>query len=190
MISPNTRYFITARFSPVVEWLLPHETVFAPGHYGDYNFAVPECVPGDRGGLTKFGIDQRSHPSVNIRELTFDQAVMIYLHDYWLPCRAEEFPPGYGEVIFDIRVNGGNGPRLLQEAMASVGCYIGAADGIIGPKTKAAMAQAGTGGLKEFLLKRRERYINLAENDPSDAQFLDGWLNRNHDLAKFVGITL
>lgn len=190
MTPPVTDYAITERFKNAIEWLLPHEAVFQRGHYGDYNFVIAECVPGDRGGVTKFGVDQNSHPDVNIRALTFSQAVMIYLHSYWLPSRAESYPAGYGEVIFDIRVNGGNGPKLLQSGLAAIGQDVGAIDGVVGPKTKLAMAAAGKDGLKAFLQQREARYHRLAEENHSDKQFLEGWLNRNHDLAKFVGVTL
>ena len=190
MTPPVSDYAITERFKNAIEWLLPHEAVFQKGHYGDYNFVVAECVPGDGGGVTKFGVDQRSHPNVNIRALTFSQAVMIYLHSYWLPCRAESFPPGYGEVMFDIRVNGGNGPELLQAGLAAIGQDVGAIDGVVGPKTKLAMVAAGKAGLKAFLQQREARYNHLADNNHAFEDFREGWLNRNHDLAKFVGVTL
>lgn len=42
----------------------------------------------DPGGLTKFGISQRSYPFLDIRNLTVEQAVQIYYEDYWLRSRA------------------------------------------------------------------------------------------------------
>ena len=39
--------------------------------------------PKDPGGLTKFGISQRSYPDIDIRNLTLDQAKAIYLRDFW-----------------------------------------------------------------------------------------------------------
>ena len=37
----------------------------------------------DGGGLTKYGISQRSYPHLDIANLTVDQALNIYEHDYW-----------------------------------------------------------------------------------------------------------
>lgn len=39
--------------------------------------------PNDPGGLTKFGISQRSHPLVEIKNLSLRQAEEIYRNDYW-----------------------------------------------------------------------------------------------------------
>jgi lysozyme family protein len=48
--------------------------VFKDGHDGDFAFAIAERDPDDPGGLTKFGIDQRSHPTVDINALRLEQA--------------------------------------------------------------------------------------------------------------------
>ena len=39
--------------------------------------------PKDPGGVTKFGISQRSYPALDIRALTLDDAKTIYQRDYW-----------------------------------------------------------------------------------------------------------
>ena len=40
-------------------------------------------VKGDRGGLTKYGIAQASHPKVDIANLTLEGATEIYQTEYW-----------------------------------------------------------------------------------------------------------
>ena len=68
-----------------------------------------EDDPDDPGGRTKYGIDQRSHPNVDIRNLTRDQAKAIYRRDYWDAVKADELPPGLRLVVVDIAVNNGKG---------------------------------------------------------------------------------
>lgn len=179
---------MSERFNKAVRFVLDHETVFKKGHWGDYNYATWENVSGDKGGVTKYGIDQRSHPKLDIKNLTLDQAREIYFNDYWKKSRAEEMPEGYGEVLFDIRVNGGNGPKMLQDALNQCGGNL-AVDGILGPKSVAEMNKQGIKGLKSFLKARQRRYDNLARQ-PKLKKFLQGWTNRNNDLAKFVGVDL
>lgn len=173
------------RFLKAVEFVLRHETEYARGHYGDFKFAVAEHVAGDAGGTTKWGIDARSHPGVDIDALTHDQAVAIYYADYWLKSHAEELPIGVGEVIFDIRVNGGNGIRWLQEALTHIGIPC-SADGIWGPATKKAAQHAGTDALA-VLCKRREQYFRaIVDAHPGQDKFLGGWLARAADCKAFA----
>ena len=169
------------------EFLLPHETVFRRGHDGDYKFAITENVPGDSGGLTKFGIDQTSHPGTNIAALTVDAARDIYFLEDWVAIGAEHMPPGYGEVLADIHINGGDPSKELQSALniilpANKQLTV---DGIIGVQTMQAMLDEGKAGLLEFLHVREDHYRELAQK-PRLAKFLDGWLTRNRDLKTFA----
>lgn len=176
----------TQRFQKALKFVLDHETVFKKGHWGDYDYVATENVPGDPGGTTRFGIDQRSHPNTNISKLTLEQATEIYWREYWLPTMADSFPAGYGEVLFDIKVNGGDGPRMLQRALNTLGADL-TVDGKLGPLSVAAMQKYGKRGLEAFLDKRQERYDILARK-PSLKKFHAGWTNRNNDLRKFVGL--
>lgn len=164
------------RFRKALEFVLKWETVFdrdgRPAASND---------PDDPGGLTKFGIDQRSHPNINIRSLTKELASAIYHRDYWLPLRCHELPVPVGEVIFDIGVNNGKAraARWLQESLGV------AADGFIGPVTLKAAQEADAPLLAARLLKRREAfYRSIARGAKS--KFLKGWLNRNAALAEFA----
>lgn len=179
---------MTERFEKFVDgFVLPHETVFRPrSKWGNYAYATWENVSGDAGGVTKFGIDQRSHPTTDIKNLTLPQARSIYWWEYWLPTKGDHLPPGYGEVLADIRINGGDGPRMVQAALNQHDAGL-VVDGLIGPKTTAAMVEIGDEGLKSFLRLRQARYDRLARK-PKLAKFLAGWTRRNNDLAEFVGV--
>jgi lysozyme family protein len=169
---------MTPRFLAYFNWLIPQECAYKRGHYGDLNYVTWENVKGDRGGVTKYGIDSRSHPTTDIKNLTLEQAREIYWLEYWLPSLAEHMPDGYGEVLADIRVNGGDGPRMLQRALNTLGCSL-TVDGRLGPKSMEAM--------RLFLRARQARYDRLAKK-PDLSGFHLGWTHRNNSLAKFVGV--
>jgi lysozyme family protein len=164
------------RFRRAMVFVLKWETV-----YDRKGNPIAENDPDDPGGLTKFGIDQRSHPNVNIRSLTEQTAAGIYHRDYWLPARAHELPIPVGEVAFDIAVNNGKSRavRWLQEILGVK------TDGFIGPVTLAAAQKADAQALASKLIARRASfYRSIAK--ANKAKFLKGWLNRNNDLAKFT----
>ena len=119
---------------------------------------VFENDPDDPGGATKFGIDQRSHPEVNIRELTKEKAIEIYWKE-WLEDGCEPMPSPYAEVFFNCAVNMGLGrarkfDRLLPGA-----------------------------NWNAFLDMQEDYYRRLAEGTKF-RKFLKGWLNRTRALRQ------
>lgn len=139
--------------------------------------SVYENDPDDPGGATKYGIDQRSHPKVDIRNLTLEQAKEIYLESYWHKIHAEKMPPKVGEVMMDIAVNNGVG-RAVKWLQQAVGV---AADGALGPKTLAGAHAVDGEQLAAGLLDRRHGFYQSIAKGKLE-KFLKGWLNRNHDL--------
>ena len=63
--------------------------------------------PKDPGGLTKYGISHRAYPTVDIRNLTLDDAKAIYRLDYWDKCDCDNLPYPLDVVAFDTAVNMG-----------------------------------------------------------------------------------
>lgn len=111
-------------------------------------------VPNDAGkGETKYGINKSANPDVDVANLTPDQARKIYEERYWNKVVTSDMPADMSIVAFDAAVNQGVG------------------------WTQEALKQAG-GDVGKFLQLRRDRYIAIAQNDPTKAQYLDGWLNR------------
>lgn len=175
------------KFEKALKFVLEHETVFAKGHYGDMNFAVSENVEGDAGGLTKFGIDQRSHPNVDIEALTVERAGEIYKEVYWERNGCEDMPWPVCAVHFDNCVNMGpkQAVRLLQRVVGSKD------DGAYGPATKAALTAAcDTRGSERVALEicsqKKSFYEKLVEAKPHLAKFKNGWLNRVNDLKDTI----
>lgn len=136
--------------------------------------------PDDPGGETKYGIDKRSHPGEDIKNLSKTRAQEIYYAEYWQKCKAEQMPADVGEVVMNIAVNAGHGraSRWLQEI---VGTKV---DGVIGPKTLAATQAAGQGVAIKLLNRMELHYHSIARG--SLAKFLRGWLNRNNALRTWI----
>src|SRR5262245_7285211 len=85
----------------------------------DHNFerAIPILLeeegglvdnPKDPGGLTKYGISQRSYPHVDIRALTPEAASAIYARDFWPACGADRLPWPLCLFVLDHAVNAGS----------------------------------------------------------------------------------
>jgi lysozyme family protein len=70
--------------------------------------------PEDPGGETKFGISKRRYPTIDIKNLTIDQAKVIYRRDYWDAHDLDPRPWREALLVFDCAVNGGNASRWLS----------------------------------------------------------------------------
>jgi lysozyme family protein len=121
-----------------------------------------ENDPDDPGGATKFGIDQRSHPNIDIKNLTADQASEIYWNE-WLRDGCDHLPSPLDWLFFDACVN----------------CGIG--------RSQKFLNESGRDPEK-FQDARRGFYNRLAEQKPNLKKFLKGWLARVDDLSKATGV--
>lgn len=83
------------------------------GHEGGYT-----NDPEDPGGETQWGISKRSHPDLDIRNLTLAQAKSIYRRDYWVPIGGDALSPALAFQVFDLAVNSGvdTAIRMLERA--------------------------------------------------------------------------
>lgn len=162
---------MTNRFETCVVFVLAHECVFK--HNG---LAVVEHDPNDPGGTTFCGIDQRSHPGIDIAALTMGDAKRIYRLEEWTKCRCELLKPAWDLALFDTAVNIG-AHRAVKLLQAAVDAKV---DGFIGPVTIAAVNRAALDVLGEFIDLRESYYRSLPEN--LKTHYLAGWLNRLTDL--------
>jgi lysozyme family protein len=165
-------------------FIYPHENEYEAGHDGDLAYVRTENVPGDYGGLTKFGIDQASHPEVNIAALNPDTAELEYWKDF-CASSAIALPGRLALYHFDEVVNAGPGAEnhILQNALGLP------VDGILGPQTLLAAWTAWENApatlVSAILDARANHYKAMATAKPNQAQFLDGWLNRVADLRAY-----
>ena len=150
----------------------------------------------DHGGATNLGIIQREYDEYRKRKglgirsveaITHEEAADIYLNEYWLPAKCDKMPWPVSLVHFDAAVNTG-----IHQAALFLQRTVGVADdGVVGPKTLQALAQdVNDLGALPVALKiaecHRPFYRGLAEKDPSQRDFLDGWLQRVVDLEEYA----
>lgn len=112
------------------------------GHEGAY-----DNNPKDRGNWTsgvigngrlkgtKWGVSAAAYPNLDIENLNLQDAKAIYRRDYWTPAGCDVVHPLVKFHLFDMAVNGGvrAAIRAMQRAAHEV------EDGVIGPKTQAAL---------------------------------------------------
>ena len=164
-----------------------------PKEVGEYILEVEDEYvnnKNDPGGATKFGITQRTLTSArrsiaslpeDVRDLTEEQALLIYDVLYWRPAKCYKLPSPIGLAVFDGCVNCGarQGVKFLQEALNLYGCGL-ATDGIVGPVTLSALS--GVENMRVLcavvLWRRVLYYLSLANEKPTMRAFLRGWLNR------------
>ena len=146
-------------------------------------------IPGDPGGLTKYGISQRAHPDVDIANLDAAGARRITKDEYWTPLRIHQLPWELRWQVFDMAFNAGvdRSARLLQQAInlceVSQGTpyrQIIVVDGKIGPRTVAVARDMPHPDrvARVFKAYRTNHYLRLATNRTKSARFIHGWLRR------------
>ncbi len=138
--------------------------------------------PNDPGGETKYGISKKAYPSLDIKNLTVDQAKDIYKRDYWEACQCDQLPSAFAISVFDTAVNQGVGKaqRLLQIALDVD------VDGVIGAKTISAAFRIDTHGIKRFLAARLSDYAKTMSDNPKLLVFAMNWSYRVMALAELI----
>ncbi len=180
-------------FQGAIKFILPHEEEFTRGHWGDDSkeeYVATENVPGDSGSTTRYGIDQTSHPSVDVANLTRDQAVQIYRNE-WDAHNLDALPDKLAIIAFDVWVNGGHASLWLQHAynVTHPGGDQLVEDGQLGTHSLMDFNECSTDEInaivKVFLEERNIRFEALARS-AARAKFLAGWEQRDADLAKLL----
>jgi lysozyme family protein len=137
--------------------------------------------PQDAGGETKYGISKRSYPDLDIKKLTRDQAKKIYFCDFWMKAKCEQIDDeNLAMKFFDLCVNMGipQAVKLIQRALRATGKQV-TEDGIIGSLTLAAINKADSTDLLAALKSESAGYYRLIANaNPSQKRFIEGWLSR------------
>ncbi len=142
------------------EFIFTWECVYKKGHYGDLDYVTWEDEDGDPGGVTKYGIDKRSHPKEDVKNLTLERALEIYWKEYWLANKCDKLPAKLAEVHFNACVN--CGPGRAKQFLAVNNNALG------------------------YLESHEAFYHRLVAQKSSFKKFLKGWLNRTAALRKFL----
>ncbi len=152
-------------FDDIIEVVLHHEG----GYVND---------PKDPGGETNFGIAKRSHPDVDIANLTKEGAKEIYKEVYWDGNKVEELPEELRHIYFDMCVNQGKGRavKILQQAVNAKGGDL-KVDGGLGPMTLKAILKSNL-ELDRVRAYRVKYYADLVTRKPDLEKFYFGWFRR------------
>lgn len=169
-------------FENAIETVLAHEGTLSEHRH-------------DPGGVTKWGISLRWLRSQgklgdvdldgdidadDVRALTRQQAIDRYRMGFWKPAY-EQLPQELANKVFDFAVNASHAAahRTLQRALQNLVVGPLLVDGVIGPRTLAAL-----GGVEEAALLREFRaaqafyYCTLCFEKPELRKFIRGWLRR------------
>lgn len=139
------------------------------GHEGGY---VND--PSDPGGETKYGISKRAYPSVDIADLTEDQAKQIYKSDYWDKLFLDTAPPPLALICFDAAVNNGvsAATKFLQAGLNVT------VDGVFGSGTQAALAAVSGDKISDVLAGAHGARIYDMAGLSTWSTFGKGWSKR------------
>ena len=150
-------------FDDIIEVVLHHEG----GYVND---------PDDPGGETNFGVAKRSHPDVDIANLTKEGAKEIYKEHYWDRNKVESLSEDLRHIYFDMCVNQGRGRavKIMQRAANAKGADL-VVDGGMGPKTIAAMDGVELDRVRAYRVKY---YADLVTRKPDLEKFYFGWFRR------------
>ena len=150
-------------FDDILEVVLHHEGGFVND-------------PDDPGGETNFGVAKRSHPDVDIANLTKEGAKEIYKEHYWDRNKVESLSEELRHIYFDMCVNQGRGRavKIMQRAANAKGADL-VVDGGMGPKTIAAMDGVELDRVRAYRVKY---YADLVTRKPDLEKFYFGWFRR------------
>lgn len=139
----------------------------------------------DRGGCTCKGVTLPVFRGVygagltcdDLRDITDDQAGTIYKKNYWDVCKADKIRNScIAYLLVDYAVNSG-----VRTAIKAVQRLLDVeVDGVVGPVTIGAInAYSEPKELFDRLMEvRKNHYLKIVENNPSQKVFLKGWMNR------------
>lgn len=168
--------------------------------------------PNDKGGITKYGVsiaflfniaqtqagrDVLDRMGIRlpvtretIKALTPDQAAALFRWQFWDRLHLDDLHPRTALIVYDAAVNHGpaRSVKLAQQACNIVSLRAKLdVDGALGPLTRAALKANNTPTMHAQAIEQRRRfYRNIVDNNPSQAVFLRGWLNRADALEQYL----
>ena len=162
--------------------------------------------PDDPGGATNFGVTIHTMrrlgldldrdgavTSRDVRRLTREQAIGIFLEHYFNRPLIAELPVPLQATVFDMYVNaGGNAVKILQNLLAQMG-YSVTVDGALGPQTLAAVRAAFRASpdhlVDAYGIARRNYYFRLADRRMASRKYArtraggkGGWIKRAEEF--------
>lgn len=158
------------RFGTYIDRLLSHEGGFSDDERDPGNWTGGRVGAGVLKG-TKFGIAANTYPTLDIVNLTRDQAVAIYKRDFWDTVRGDSLPSAVAFSALDGAVNSGVG-RSIMWLQRAAGV---ADDGKWGPVTADAIACTDPNDLLLRYNAYRLDFMTRLKNWPDASR---GWARR------------
>lgn len=168
--------------------------------------------PADKGGITAYGASinfvsdlastaagQEFLQSIgvhlpvnraNMRRVTQEQARAMFRYAFWEPLGLDRLPLRPACILYDMAVNHGPYNAVCIAQRGYNRCVLHgvklAVDGKLGPQTVAALSK-DTPKINAAILDAREDfYANLVQQNPDQAVFLKGWMNRLNGLRAYI----
>jgi lysozyme family protein len=164
----------------IVTFLFPHEGETWENDPDDDGNLGDGKTPGNVG--TRYGVDARSHPGIDIQHLTGAGAVLIYQHEFNTSFSAQMLWP-LAVSFFDVHVNCGETEAImiLQQVLNLK------ADGLVGPMTTSAVLSCDSTATALAIPDQRDKfYDTLGQRVPRDRKYVKGWEARDSDLKLFI----
>lgn len=162
--------------------------------------------PDDPGGATNHGVTIHTMRNLgvdinhdgrvdtaDVRALTREQAIEIYVKHYFHKPRIDLLPPQIQASVFDMQVNAGtNAVKILQRLLTAFGQNL-KDDGAIGPATAAAVHMAIKAAPNHLVdaygIARRNYYYALADRRIASRKYArsrdggkGGWITRAEEF--------
>jgi len=144
--------------------------------------------PADKGGPTMMGITLKTFQSyygpdktaADLKKMTEEQWLRIFKNGYYNKMKCGQIEDD-STALLCCDMGWGSGPvTAIKKIQACLGCQ---ADGIIGPKTLAAVNGKDRKAIFEKLWQMRKAWFEaIVKANPSQKVFLKGWLNRLNDI--------
>lgn len=155
-------------------------------------------VPGDRGGETYKGISRVNFPNWpgwtivdQNKPLKYNQVIKdpildnqvngFYKKYFWDSLNIDKLPAPVQGILFDFAINSGNvtAAKAFQKVLRDTTGAKLVIDGVIGKGTINAANKANQKNLFDNLKNYRLNFYNrIIDQNPSQAKFYDGWINR------------
>lgn len=146
--------------------------------------------PDDAGGCTMAGVTIATYRQYygkdktcnDLRFITQDEWLEIFKDGYWKPWKADQIKnQSIAQLVVDC--GWGSGPKTsIRKVQACLGCKV---DGIIGPKTLAALNAEPQEEVFNKIWKMRYEWLCNVAKKGNNKKFLKGWLRRLSSI-KFI----
>lgn len=165
-------------FNQAFQRLIGHEGGYSNDRQDPGNWTGGKVGVGTLKG-TKFGLAANTYPNLDIKNITLAQAKEIYKKDWWDKLGANGLHSAIVFQLWDFAINAGKKRAIIElQQVARV-----TADGIIGPKTIAAVNVLDLNDVLLSLTAERLKFYTSLSTWPTYGK---GWTNRVADNLKYA----